>query len=64
MGLTRLVADTLTSNVEMRKLYSRLGFEELNQPIETTTYRDQAMLRDQMHFYAKDLSDIDRQDTA
>jgi len=56
MGLTRLIADTLTPNVEMRSLYPKLGFAEPDQPIETTTYLDQPMLRPHMHFFAKDLS--------
>ncbi len=55
MGLRRLVADTLTPNVEMRRLYPRLGFVELDGPIETTTYRDQPMLGPHMHFFSKDL---------
>ena len=56
MGLKRLIADTLTSNVEMRSLYPKLGFAELEEPIETTTYLDQAMLRPYMHFFSKDIS--------
>ena len=55
MGLTRLVADTLTPNVEMRDLYPKLGFVELDEPIETTTYKDQPMLRPHLHYFAKDL---------
>lgn len=55
MGLTRLVADTLTPNVEMRSLYPKLGFVELAEPIETTTYLDQPKLRPYMHFFSKDL---------
>jgi GNAT superfamily N-acetyltransferase len=55
MGLTRLVADTLTPNVEMRSLYPKLGFREVEGPIETTTYLDQPMLRAHMHFFIKDL---------
>lgn len=55
MGLTRLVADTLTPNVEMRNLYPKLGFAELDEPIETTTYKDQPALRPYMHYFAKDL---------
>ncbi len=55
MGLKRLVADTLTPNVEMRSLYPKLGFVELDEPIETTTYKDQPMLRPHLHYFAKDL---------
>ncbi|SFS08216.1 GNAT family N-acetyltransferase [Yoonia litorea] len=56
MGLKRLVADTLTPNVEMRNLYPKLGFREVLEPIETTTYRDQHMLRDHLHYFVKDLT--------
>ena len=55
MGLKRLVADTLTPNVEMRNLYPRLGFVEVEEPIETTTYIDQPMLRPHMHYFVKSL---------
>ena len=53
MGLKRLVADTLTPNVEMRDLYPKLGFVEVTEPIETTTYNDQPMLRPHMHYFVK-----------
>lgn len=55
MGLKRLIADTLTPNVEMRDLYPKLGFVELDTPIETTTYKDQPMLRPHLHYFAKDI---------
>ena len=55
MGLKRLIADTLTPNVEMRDLYPKLGFVELDHPIETITYKDQPMLRPHLHYFAKDL---------
>ncbi|WP_233155312.1 GNAT family N-acetyltransferase [Sedimentitalea arenosa] len=55
MGLTRLVADTLTPNVEMRGLYPKLGFSEVDGPIETTTYLDQPMLRPHLHYFVKEL---------
>ncbi|MFA8387929.1 MAG: GNAT family N-acetyltransferase [Pelagibaca sp.] len=55
MGLKRLIADTLTPNVEMRDLYPKLGFVELDAPIETTTYLDQPMLRPHLHYFAKDI---------
>ncbi len=55
MGLKRLIADTLTPNVEMRDLYPKLGFVELDSPIETTTYKDQPMLRPHLHFFTKDI---------
>ncbi|MDP5085955.1 MAG: GNAT family N-acetyltransferase [Yoonia sp.] len=55
MGLKRLIADTLTPNIEMRSLYPKLGFVELAGPIETTTYLDQPMLRPHMHYFSKDL---------
>lgn len=54
-GLTRLIADTLTPNVEMRSLHPNLGVVELNEPIRTTTYLDQPMLPPHLHFFAKDL---------
>ncbi len=55
MGLKRLIADTLTPNVEMRSLYPKLGFTEVPGPIETTTYRDQPMLRPHLHYFVKDI---------
>lgn len=55
MGLKRLIADTLTPNVEMRNLYPKLGFVELDEPIETTTYNDQPMLRPHLHYFSKEL---------
>ncbi|MCM5570457.1 GNAT family N-acetyltransferase [Burkholderiaceae bacterium FT117] len=55
MGLKRLVADTLTPNVEMRSLYPKLGFVEVKGPIETTTYIDQPMLRPYLHYFTKDI---------
>jgi len=55
MGLKRLIADTLTPNVEMRDLYPKLGFVELDEPVETTTYNDQPMLRPYLHYFSKDL---------
>lgn len=55
MGLKRLIADTLTPNVEMRSLYPKLGFVELEEPIETTTYLDQPMLRPHLHYFEKEL---------
>ena len=54
-GLTRLVADTMRSNVEMRSLFPNQGFIESETPIETTTYRDQPVLRPIMHYFYKDL---------
>lgn len=56
MGLKRLVADTLSPNVEMRALYPKLGFTELSEPFETTTHRDQPMLRPHMHYFMRDLT--------
>ena len=55
MGLKRLVADSLTPNVEMRNLYPKLGFVELDEPMETTSYRDQPMLRPHLHYFLKEL---------
>lgn len=55
LGMTRLIADTLTPNVEMRDLYPKLGFTEIIGPIETTTYLDQPELRPYLHFFVKDL---------
>ena len=55
MGLTRLVADTLTANVEMRSVYPKMGFQQVKGPIETQTYRDQPMLRPHMIYFSKDL---------
>lgn len=60
MGLKRLVADTLTPNVEMRSLYPKLGFVEVDGPIETTTYIDQPMLRPHLHYFSKDISKFDQ----
>jgi GNAT superfamily N-acetyltransferase len=54
MGLKRLIADTLTPNVEMRILYPKLGFVELDHPMETTSYNDQPMLRPYLHYSSKD----------
>jgi len=56
MGLKTLIADTLTPNVEMRSLYPKLGFVEVKGPIETTTYRDQPMIREHLHYFVKDIS--------
>ena len=56
MGLKRLVVDTLTPNVEMRRLYPKLGFTEVTEPIETTTHLEQPMLRPFMHYFEKDIS--------
>ena len=53
MGMKRLIADTLTPNVEMRSLYPKLGFVELDEPIETTSYRDHPSVRPHMHFFEK-----------
>ena len=55
MGLPRLIADTLTPNIEMRSLFPKLGFVELDDPIETTTHKDQPMLRPHLHYFAKNL---------
>lgn len=55
MGLKRLVADTLTPNVEMRSLYPKLGFTEVEEPIETTTYKDQPGLRPHLHYFVMNL---------
>ena len=55
MGLKRLIADTLTPNVEMRSLYTKLGFTEVPGPIETTTYLDQPMLRPHLHYFVMEL---------
>ena len=55
MGLKRLVADTLTPNVEMRSLYPKLGFDEVDGPLQTTTYRDQPMLRPHLHYFVKEI---------
>ncbi|OED47432.1 GNAT family N-acetyltransferase [Rhodobacteraceae bacterium (ex Bugula neritina AB1)] len=55
MGLKRLVADTLTPNVEMRSLYPKLGFTEVQTPLKTTSYLDQPMLRPHMHFFVKNI---------
>lgn len=55
MGLSRIVADTLTPNVEMRSLYPKLGFVEVFEPIETTTHRAEPSLHPHMHYFVKDL---------
>ncbi len=56
MGLKQLVVDTLTPNVEMRSLYPKLGFKEVDGPIETTTYLDQPMLRPHMHYFVREIA--------
>lgn len=56
MGLKRLVVDTLTPNVEMRSMYPKMGFTEVFEPIETTTYLDQPSLRPHLHFFVRDIS--------
>ncbi|NPD21257.1 GNAT family N-acetyltransferase [Alterinioella nitratireducens] len=61
MGLKRLVADTLTPNVEMRSLYPKLGFVEVAGPLETTTYLDQPMLRPHLHYFVMELAEPDKQ---
>jgi hypothetical protein len=43
----------------MRSLYPKLGFREVEGPIETTTYLDQPMVRPYMHFFIKDLVTAD-----
>jgi RimJ/RimL family protein N-acetyltransferase len=55
MGLKRLIADTLTPNVEMRGLYPKMGFVEVDGPIETITYIDQPMFRRHLHYFVKDI---------
>jgi len=55
MGLKRLIADTLPPNVEMRNLYPKLGFVEVDGPVETTTYIDQPMLRPYMRYLIMDI---------
>jgi len=60
MGLKRLVADTLTPNVEMRSLYPKRGFVEVEGPVETTTYTDQPMLRPHLHYFIMDIGKPDR----
>ncbi len=61
MGLKRLIADTLTPNVEMRRLYPKLGFVEVAGPLETTTWRDQPMLRPHLHYFVMELGEPDQQ---
>lgn len=60
MGLKRLVADTLTPNVEMRRLYPKLGFVEVAGPLETTTYLDQPMLRLHLHYFVMEIGEPDQ----
>lgn len=55
MGLKRLIADSLTASVEMRDLFPKRGYVELGDPIETSTYKDQPMLRPHLHYFAKEL---------
>ena len=61
MGLKRLIADTLTPNVEMRGLYPKLGFVEVAGPLETTTWRDQPMLRPHLHYFVMELREPEPQ---
>jgi N-acetylglutamate synthase-like GNAT family acetyltransferase len=55
MGLKRLVADTLTTNTEMQAMYPRLGFRQVEGPLETRTYLDQPQLRPHLLFFEKEL---------
>lgn len=57
MGLRRLVADTLSTNVEMRRLYPKLGFVETSAPIETSTHNDQVVLQPHLHYFVLHLDD-------
>ncbi|UWQ89423.1 GNAT family N-acetyltransferase [Rhodobacteraceae bacterium M382] len=56
LGLKRLVVDTLTPSVEMRSMYPKMGFTEVFEPIETTTYLDQPNLRPHLHFFVRDIA--------
>ena len=39
----------------MQSLYPKLGFVEVSEPIETTSYLDQPMLRPYLHYFVMDL---------
>ncbi len=55
MGLKRLIADSLVSSVEMHGLYAKMGFVRSADPIETSTYLDQPMLRPHLYYFVKEL---------
>ena len=55
MGLSRMLVDSLKANVEMRGLYAKLGFEEIEFYPESTTYRMMPELRPFMCFFSIDL---------
>jgi GNAT superfamily N-acetyltransferase len=60
MGLKRLIADTLTPNIELRTLYPKLGFVELDEPIPTTIYNDQPMQWRYLHCFSKAYNKLSR----
>ena len=43
-GLKRLIVDALTVSVEMRNLYPKLGFTEVPELPESSTFKDQPIL--------------------
>ncbi|PCH70712.1 MAG: GNAT family N-acetyltransferase [Rhodobacteraceae bacterium] len=51
MGLSTLLVDTLTANVEMRGLYAKLGFSEIDLFPESATFQRFPALRQYMRFY-------------
>ena len=55
MGLKALYVDTLSANVEMRGLYKKLGFDEIEFYPESATYRMLPELLPLMAFYTIDL---------
>ena len=55
MGLRELIVDTLSPNVEMRRLYASLGFEECAPFEESSTVRMAPQLLPHMVFFRKEV---------
>lgn len=55
IGLTELMVDTLSVNVEMRGLYAKMGFEEIPPFAESTTVATAPELVPHMHFFRRAL---------
>ena len=55
MGLKTLLVDTLRNNVEMRSLYEKLGFAEIDVYPESSSYNLVPELQQYFRFYSMDL---------